>query len=103
MDRLLRKIGNGYFYTGEMPIGYSAEKIEVTNFSLKTKFKSWLKAEKKIKMKLWTNLVLNSGEFDHLSSEERTSALSLKIKPQSCTLRSLKKVISDLYITFIES
>lgn len=76
MDRLLLKIGNGYFHTGKMPKGYTAKKMEVTDFRLNKNFKRWLKAEKVKKMKLWTNLILNSGEYDYLSVEERQDALS---------------------------
>ncbi len=76
MDQFLRKIGSGYFSIGSLPNGYSTSQLELKDFRFKKNFKKWLRQEKQEKLELWKDLVLNSGEYDYLSSEERELALS---------------------------
>jgi hypothetical protein len=70
MNTFIKKI-SGQFYIGNIPEGYSAEKISF--FELNGNFKKYLNKKTMNKVGQWKHFVFRSGEYSDLSLDEKKS------------------------------
>jgi hypothetical protein len=74
---------NGNFYASRLPVGYRAVKLD--KLTPKAGLKAFLENETKVKMEMWKEYVLTSGEFDHVTLAERKKIAANPLKEMQIT------------------